>query len=288
MSAKLLWRVGVCLMVAGAVAATGSSAAFTEIGADRTTTVQVAADPNGFLGVNSEGDIGKLKEKDGTVAVGALGNNLSQSVTVSAWIENIPGENDNILNASVDTDDLNGGETTDVLVRCNDSVKLNQPKDVVFGTEAIGSSVSIEGASFTVTIEIQCHKYEPTGLTNAEVTDVGTSADESQTFSFDLTQDMGAGETVAIRIEDGSKNKAIDYTSASFTSSSGSVTGYVDKNDYVLTFSPDQELSSGDSVSISVEGIDASGSKVTKESPYTVTFERSDNDGNEETTFSAG
>lgn len=292
MRSDSLRNVAIAIMLAGVLLASGSTSAFSSVTAERTATVDVAQDPDGLLGMNARTDTLTITGKDSPQPVATLRNNMSESIDIDVWIETIPSASDSILRASTEAVSLATGETTTARVECAQATSVGQ-KDVVFGADAIGPSASIENATFIVTIDVDCSKgggqaeSSPSGLAGVDVTDIGTSGSESQTISFDLTADLEAGETVTIELQKVQHQNKLDYSGASETTTApGSVSGSTSGQNYVLEFSPNQSLSRGDSVSIGVSGIDASGKHATKK-PYSVTFERSDQNGTEETVFNA-
>jgi hypothetical protein len=153
-----LRTVAVVLMVVGAMALISPQLASTSVMADRTTTVDVAADSsNAVLGIDARSDIGELRGNDGAVQIGNLTNSLGESADLKVWIVDIPGESDSLLTAHPDDVDLSDGETESATVECAGSTKADDT-DVVFGANATGSKTTVTNATFTVTIDIQCQK----------------------------------------------------------------------------------------------------------------------------------
>lgn len=272
----LLRTVGVVLVVAGAMALASPQFAYSSVTADRAANVGVAADTNAYLGIDANGDIGELRGDDNPQPVATLTNNLGQTVDVDVRVENIPGASDDILSAYPNGASISPGNAKNATVECNTTDSVGQ-KNVTFGVDATGPSVSIVNATFTVTIDIQCGKGQvtQTGLTNVHVSDLNTSeTGQTQTIEFELTEDLAAGENVTIellKVERG--NNRLDYSGATVsTGANGTVTDARPGNDYVVEFQAGETLSAGETVTITVDGVDAGNRADT----YNADFQRSD------------
>lgn len=272
----LVRAIGVVLVVAGAMAMGTPQFAYSTISAERPATVNVAADTNAYLGVDELSDIGELRGDDDPQSVATLTNNLGQTVTVDVWVENIPGASTDVLSAYPNGASVDPGASKDATVECNTTDNLGQT-NVTFGVQAIGPSVSIVDVTFNVTIDIQCGKGQLTqsGLNNVYVSDLNTSeTGQTQTIEFELTEDLAAGETVTIELLKVSRgNNRLDYSGATAsTDAAGTLTTTMPGNDYVVEFQASQTLSAGETVTITVDGVDAGNRADT----YDANFQRSD------------
>lgn len=273
-------------MAVGAVVLAPSALAGFSVDADRGVSVSVVSDPNAILGIDAETDIGQLKGNDGAVQIATLTNRLGESATVDVQVIDIPGGSNDILRVDPNGANVADGNNVSATVECNRSEKVQGTQDVVFGVSAIGSSVSVTDATFTVSMEIKCNSgnVQPSdpGVTATDLVD--NESTQSQSFEYKLNEDMAAGETLSITVVDASKNKRLAYEDNAYTvTPSGSATGQPSGNEYVITFEATQSLSAGDRIEISATV--APGKNANNDSPYTVDFDRGDGYDTKSTSF---
>lgn len=210
--------IGVLLLVCGGVAVAGSTFGFSTAAADRGLSATIAGDQtNAYLGVESEGDIGTLRGDDEPRVAGNLTNNFDEDVEVlDVRIYN----DDGVLAVESPSPGatVSPGETDDVTVACAESTGLGQRTVTVEFVEVSGATVSVESASFDVTVDIQCNKGSGSGVVGFQTNDVST-ANTSQTFSFGGSGLKNKDEAYIDLSEP--QNGGVDYTSGSVTVVSG-------------------------------------------------------------------
>lgn len=287
-------RLAIVVLLLGAVLLAGPMFGFSSINADRGVSVETAAAPDAHLGINATNTTVRVAgNDDAPQEIGTLTNNLDETATIAVAVEHIPNGNDSILQANPDGVNVDPGSSTTATVECAEGTTLNE-RDVVFRAQTDGSAVRVENATFTVTIDIQCGQGSgQIDTTNSGLAGVSASnltdgdPNQVQTIAFDLTEDLQSGETVTITLYDVQKNKRLDYTGASFTAdASGSLTtGPVGGHDYEIVFEANDTIGSGETVTITADGVDASGSQAAKSAPYGVEFQRSDKPDPEDDSF---
>lgn len=287
-----LTRLGVVLVVAGALLLAGPVFGFSTFAADRGVTVDTASQQaDALLGVDSEENIGQLAGNDDPQTVATAINNIDDSIVIEAEIANIPDADDSILYADTNASTVDSGGAADVEVQCADDQSVGE-RDVEFRVDSSDSSVTVSDARFTVTIDIQCGQGGGTigpvdsGLTAVDASDLSISEDEqSQTLSFTLDEELESDESVIIALDEMGQGNTFDYTETSIDASAeGSVSGEESGNSFEITFEPEHSLSTGTEVSISIEGIT---SPPNSPDEYEAEFDRSDFDATEITSFEA-
>ncbi|MFC4439586.1 MULTISPECIES: hypothetical protein [Natrialbaceae] len=265
----------ICLAL-GAVLLAGPAFGFDTITADRSVSVNVVDDPNAYLGIDAQDNIGELAGNDDPTEIATLTNNIDEQAEIDITVEEIPDGNESVLYADTDNLNLNSGESTTAKVECAQPESLGE-QDVVFRTEATGSSVSITDATFTVTIDIQCGKgggnVEPTdsGLSGVSVTDMDLDeTNESQIIEFAVTEDLPTNETVTVTL---AQVNQIDYSGATL---SNNATGSIQGDSYEVEFNREETISARETVTIAIDRIDTTHNNA--DGDYDAEFERSDKD----------
>ena len=285
---RITRRSALALVAAGGVVAGAETLGYTNVSGSRGVDITTADDPvDALLGIDAEEDIGELTANDGAVQVAELINNLDDTIDVINVV--VEAGDDGVLTASADPKfGISSGGTSSALTECESQEAVGE-RDVTFGVSAESPSVSITDAQFTVTVDIQCQKgtVEPSasGLEGVFVSDLEDNvAAQEQTYEFRLTADLPAGERVEIVLDRAIGGNSIDFGDATFeTDSPGTVTGRESGKDYVLTFTADEALDAGVTVSITATGVDTTGN--TADGVYDAFFRRSDFDGEETTEF---
>ncbi len=287
-------KLAFVFLVVGAVILWGPVFGFSTFAADRGMNVGTAASQNALLGINATDQTVQVAGNDDSPQkIGIISNNLDQVATVSVEVVHIPNGSDGILQAQPAATNVDPGASTDATVECAEGTTLGV-EDVRFRAEAEGSSVQITNATFTATIDIQCGKgsgqISPTnsGLSGVFASNLTNgNSSQPQTIEFDLTTDLPSNETVTITLRDVQKNNRLDYTGTTIeTDSAGSVSGQtVGNHDYEIVFDPTETIARGETVTINVGRVDASGSQAAKSAPYDAVFQRSDKPDSESDTF---
>lgn len=286
-------KFAVALIVVGALLLAGPSFGFSSLTADRTTSIETAAGEEALLGINETDQMITVSGNDDTPReIGILSNNLYQETMISVEVADIPGWNNDILQAGPSGQYVGTGNSIQATVQCAQKTSGNDQQEVVFRAESLGSSAEITDATFTVMVDMQCDKGNPdtstSGLSGVSASNLSEGdSSQSQTFEFSLTEELQGNESVTITLRDVHQNKRLDYSGVTVESDTpGSVSSYEPNNqDYEIAFSPSETLSKGDRVTITVTGVDGSGSKAGKGSPYDVEFQRSDKGDLEGTSF---
>lgn len=284
-------KLAVAVILVGAVLLAGPSFGFSSIAADRPMSVETAPEENALLGINATDETVTVSGNDDTpTEIGTVSNNLDQVATISVAVEHIPNGSDDILQAGPFADDVSPGDSTAATAECADSTTLGV-EDVVFRAQAEGSSVEVTNATFTASIDIQCGQgggnVDSSGLAGVSVSNLTDGeTGQNQTIEFGLTNDLAAGESVGVTLQKVDHKHRLDYDgTVAKTDGPGEVNATVSGQNYELEFVANESIAAGETVTITVTGVDATGKNAASQAPYDATFSRSDNANEETTTF---
>lgn len=274
---------GVTLTVIGALLVIGPSAGFSFLEADRGIDVQTAADPNAYLGVESEGDVTgtELRGDSDPLKVGTLSNNVDEPLEVQdVRIDSIGDDtvDDTILSIAspITGDTIETDGSTGVTVECADDQSVGEREVTVLVDPVEGETVSVAGPTFNATVDIQCGKGKFSGSAALDASDVSTG-NTTQTISFDPAG-LGSNGDVTIDFTDPQENNGVDYTNvtdADLTIRDGSGDASFDEQSSQLTYST--QGNEKDLVTIEIDGIEVVG---TSGEVYQVRY--TDTDGRED------
>ncbi|WP_455448962.1 hypothetical protein [Natrinema thermotolerans] len=276
-------HAGAVLAIVGALVVAGPSAGFSVLETDRGVGVQTVADPDAYLGIESEGDVTgtALKADSGPLRVGTLTNNVNEPFTVQDVTIASIGDgsvDDGILAvASPNTGDtIDVGTTANVTVECAAKQTVNE-RDVVVRVDGVeGSTISVADPTFNATVDIQCGQGKFSGQVSFAASNVSSDG-TTQTVSFDPTGLSSKGEAT-IDFSDPQDSGGVSYSSvtdADVTVQSGKGTASFDPNTAQLTYS--SKSNEKNTVTIEIANLEVDGP--TGES-YQVTY--ADSDGRED------
>lgn len=268
MKSRSLAVLGLLLLVCGGAAIAGSTFGFSTAAADRGLSAAVASDQgNAYLGVESEGDIGTLRGDDDPQIAGNLTNNFDEDVDVlDVQISNDGGVL--AVESPSPGSTIPVGATENVTVACAESTNLGERTITVEFVEVSGETVAVEGASFDVTVDIQCNKGGGSGVVGLQIDDVSTS-NTSQTFSFDA-DGLGNNDEAYLDLSDPQENGGVDYTAGSVTVLNGKGTATYDSGADRITYTPNGNEQG--TIELRVDGITVTGGAGER---YTVTYTES-------------
>lgn len=253
--ARRVTVIALCVALAGAMIIVGPTFGFSTLAADRGVIVDVADDSSSAnLGLESESDVGEIRGDDEPVQVGTLYNNFGEEIDTFAFdITNDDGALA-VVNPDYDTV-VQSDDSEPVTIECVSSDSPGTRTITIEVVEASGETVSVQGASFTATVDIQCNKGGGTGAVNFQANDV-TEGDTSQTFSFNA-DGLKNMDTAYIDLSDPQQNGGVDYSSGTPTlvSGSGSVQ-YDSQNDQIVYTAQGNEKGT---VEIRMDNIDVVG-----------------------------
>lgn len=257
--------IGLLLLVCGGVVVAGSTFGFSTAAADRGLSATVAGDQaNAYLGVQSEGNIGTLRGDDEPQVAGNLTNNFGEDVEVlDIQIHN----DDGVLAVESPSPGttISTGATDDVTVACAESTSLGQRTVTIEFVEVSGATVSVERASFDVTVDIQCNKGSGSDIVGFQANDIST-ANSSQTFSFDA-DGLGNNDEAYINLSEPQAG-GVDYTDGSVTAIAGAGTATYDANADRITYTPSGNEKG--TIELRIDGITVSDGAAGER--YTVTY----------------
>ncbi|MFT4883894.1 MAG: hypothetical protein ACI8U4_001407, partial [Natronomonas sp.] len=114
-----------------------------------------------------------------------------------------------------------------------------------------------------------------TSLSSANAGDIGTTSNETQELTFTLERDFSDGEEVTIDLSDATGGEKVDYSGSTASTDTGSAT---DPTNSEMAYTASGNEAAGETVTITVTGIDASGQNAERQSPHEVTFTGPDGD----------
>lgn len=269
-------KLAVVVVLVGTLLLAGPSFGFSTFAADRSASVDVAGDQSqATLGVDSEGNIGTLRGDDPPRKAGTLSNHLAESVDV------IDFELHNDAGALAVSDPTPGttivsGASENVTLQCAESTSVGVRNVEVEIVEVDGATTAVRGASFTVTVDIQCNKGSGSGAVNFAAADVNVT-DTSQTFSFS-GDGLKNKDEAYIDLSDPQTNGGVNYTGGTPTLVSGSGTVWYDADADRIGFRASGNTKG--TVEIRMDGIEVVG---TAGERYTVAYsEQRKNNNNRE------
>lgn len=265
-------HIGVAVTIIGTLLVIGPSAGFSSLEADRGIGVQTAADPDAYLGIESEGDVTgtELRGNSDPLTVGTLTNNVSETLEVRdvsvASIGDDSVDDTIVAVASPDAGDtIETGSSSGVTVECADDQSVGE-REVTFRVDRVeGESISIAGPRFNTTVDIQCGKGKFSGSAGLTVSDVATDS-TTQNVSFDVSS-LGNNDQATVNVSRPQSSGGVDYSSVTTedvtvqTQHNGELT--FDPDSSQLTYSSQGNGGQGNSereITIRIENIDVTGS----------------------------
>lgn len=282
---------GIGLILLGAVLIVGPTFGFSTIAADRGVNINAAGDEDAYISIATDNVYNdeRITLEDSQPLVN-LENKFGQTVggddgTVRVEVVDVSGDiDDNDVIEMSGSPTIDPGENTDIEFICrNDEPRGTNTIDVLLEVSKVsGSTVSVEKRLLEESIEdveVQCNQGEQTdsGLRNVAVSDLIYDQDnEEQTVEFELAEELPKDESVTITLEDVSQGNRIDYNDATVSSD---LNGIIDteastNQDYIIEFDPDEALTEGKTVTITIKGIDTTGNNAVDE--YDANFVRND------------
>lgn len=149
-----LRRVGLLLVVVGALALVTQAIAFSSVSANRTAELTVVDDPNAYLGMENASDLG-VGTFNGTENVSRITNNLNQDLHTLDVDVTITNDNDSLVVSDGFDGSLPAGDSTKLELSC-DRGRRGTATVQVEVIRASGATVEIEGASITFDLEYDC------------------------------------------------------------------------------------------------------------------------------------
>lgn len=284
-------HIGAIVTIVGTLLVIGPSAGVSYLEADRGVGVQTAADPDAYLGVESEGDVTgtELRGDSDPLTVGTLTNNVSETLEVRdvsvASIGDDSVDDTIVAVASPDAGDtIETGSSSNVTVECADDQSIGE-REVTFRVDRVeGETVSIAGPAFNTTVDIQCGKGKFSGSAGLAVSDVATG-DTTQNVSFDVSS-LGNNDQATVNFSQPQSSGGVDYSSVTSedvtvqTQHGGDLTFDTDSSQLTYTLQGNEGQGNSErEITIRIENIDVTGdSGESHQVTYSDTTEREDGD----------
>jgi hypothetical protein len=179
------------------------------------------------------------------------------------------------ISSEEDTTGTNGEVTTDLTASANGN---------------IGVFTASGGSSDRITIEVT-NVGAGSGFSSASITSIlPYSNSQRQTIRFTVGSSLASTESIDIDLSSAQGPDSVDYQSAGVTLQSGTTASNLgfstqSTDSAVINYSPDSDLSAGDTVELRVNNI-AVGPPSKQSNPYSISFTRSDS-GSTSDSFSA-
>lgn len=154
MASETLRRVGLMLVVVGALALVTQVVAFSSVSANRAANLTVVDDPDAYLGMKNASDLG-VGTFSGTGNVSRITNNLNQDLHTLDVDVTITNDDDRLAVSDGFDGSLAAGDSTKLELSCQrgGSGTATIQVDVPL---ASGTAVNIEGASISFDLDYDC------------------------------------------------------------------------------------------------------------------------------------
>lgn len=206
-------NVGIAFVLLGAALLAAPTFGFEMIAADRSTQIETAADSDALIGFEATDET--ITGRQDTATVFTLRNNADKTLTFTTDTA-IDTENIRIIASDDGSGTVAPGASNDVRIECDGGGGGGTATITTTVIDASGSTLVVEGASSSTTVDYQCRGggQPGAGFDDVSVQDVTTytgPGDARQQVSFTPTDDLRANSQVTVDLS-AAHPDGVDYT----------------------------------------------------------------------------